>query len=71
MTTERLSMSLKDQGLPQKSNGLSAVFMEEFANKEGEDLQPIIVQKTVRLSVNAPQQFSRVLPSTSWSQSVL
>ena len=36
---------LKDQGLLQESNGAQCVFMEEFANKEGE-ITPIIVQKT-------------------------
>ncbi|WP_067221073.1 arginine--tRNA ligase [Marinomonas gallaica] len=36
---------LKEQGLLQESNGAQCVFMEEFANKEGE-ITPIIVQKT-------------------------
>ncbi len=36
---------LKAQGLLQESNGAQCVFMEEFANKEGE-ITPIIVQKT-------------------------
>ena len=36
---------LKVQGLLQESNGAQCVFMEEFANKEGE-ITPIIVQKT-------------------------
>lgn len=36
---------LTEQGLLQESNGAQCVFMEEFANKEGE-ITPIIVQKT-------------------------
>ncbi|TBR37383.1 arginine--tRNA ligase, partial [Marinomonas agarivorans] len=36
---------LSSQGLLQESNGAQCVFMEEFANKEGE-ITPIIVQKT-------------------------
>lgn len=36
---------LEQQGLLQESNGAQCVFMEEFANKEGE-ITPIIVQKT-------------------------
>lgn len=37
--------ALKEQNLLQESNGAQCVFMEEFANKEGE-ITPIIVQKT-------------------------
>ncbi len=36
---------LTEQGLLKESNGAQCVFMEEFANKEGE-ITPIIVQKT-------------------------
>jgi arginyl-tRNA synthetase len=36
---------LSSQGLLQESNGAQCVFMEEFANKEGE-ITPVIVQKT-------------------------
>ncbi|MCV2403968.1 arginine--tRNA ligase [Marinomonas sp. C2222] len=36
---------LQEQGLLQESNGAQCVFMEEFANKEGE-ITPVIVQKT-------------------------
>lgn len=36
---------LKEQGLLQESNGAQCVFMEEFANKDGE-ITPVIVQKT-------------------------
>ena len=37
--------ALKEQDLLQESNGAQCVFMEEFANKEGE-ITPVIVQKT-------------------------
>ena len=36
---------LKELGMLQESNGAQCVFMEEFANKEGE-ITPVIVQKT-------------------------
>lgn len=36
---------LQEQGLLQESNGAQCVFMDEFANKEG-DITPVIVQKT-------------------------
>ncbi len=36
---------LTEQGLLKESNGAQCVFMEEFANKEGE-ITPVIVQKT-------------------------
>lgn len=37
--------ALEEQNLLQESNGAQCVFMEEFANKEGE-ITPVIVQKT-------------------------
>ncbi len=37
--------ALKEQGLLQESNGAQCVFMDEFANKDGE-ITPVIVQKT-------------------------
>lgn len=36
---------LQEQGLLQESNGAQCVFMDEFANKDGE-ITPVIVQKT-------------------------
>lgn len=42
---ENVVNELQSQGLLQESNGAQCVFMEEFANKEGE-ITPVIVQKT-------------------------